>query len=589
MVYTAWMQTHVSKESHIVRYRTTEAFLASGTPMDRLPFFRDLIERGSAAITSRSHLANTYIPKIESEQVSLLKDEFANEWFSLQFDGTTRIGEAIVCVGRFCSSEFELTTRLLMIKTSLKHVKGKQLAAIITQLVCNTLGLDPMKCVCVTRDSASVNGNACKRLSQNPFVDTEQMMCICHTLNNCGGHLSLPALDSWMTPWLELVGGRNPHSGAMSLWKDTVAPTVVPGFSNVRWYSKAEISFVLAEHFDKIGDFLDEIDELGYGEATRKSLRQIFTNDHAKLELQLAGMLDMRTLVKTTYELEGDRLEVLLVYRRIEALRKLGQSIKNYEDGCLPNVQALLRSRMELKAGVQITKDFPPHGSFDGSIISSSRVNSTLYPGKEVVAFNVRYPADGTREDLEEDEVRPLLQTAHLREFQETCDALVGVFDYLEHRMTGVCNDIYDCEDMYETCRLFQAFDPSFAANLTNEWIDNLFKISMFGGLEEKRKLKTDLPKYKALSAEWNVDHSSVDTFTENVLKFWKRARKDIPSWSQAARKAFACSPNSAASERVFSLLATLFGHEQMSTLADMIQASLMLRYNKRVSCVSGV
>ncbi len=41
-------------------------------------------------------------------------------------------------------------------------------------------------------------------------------------------------------------------------------------------------------------------------------------------------------------------------------------------------------------------------------------------------------------------------------------------------------------------------------------------------------------------------------------------------------------SPNSAAAERVFSLLKWMFGDQQMSTLADIIQAALMLRYNKR-------
>ena len=40
--------------------------------------------------------------------------------------------------------------------------------------------------------------------------------------------------------------------------------------------------------------------------------------------------------------------------------------------------------------------------------------------------------------------------------------------------------------------------------------------------------------------------------------------------------------PNSAAAERVFSMLNTMFGDTQMSALVDMIQAALMLRYNKR-------
>ena len=40
---------------------------------------------------------------------------------------------------------------------------------------------------------------------------------------------------------------------------------------------------------------------------------------------------------------------------------------------------------------------------------------------------------------------------------------------------------------------------------------------------------------------------------------------------------------NSASCERVFSLLKQLFGEQQINSLADLLQASLMLNYNKRV------
>ena len=50
-----------------------------------------------------------------------------------------------------------------------------------------------------------------------------------------------------------------------------------------------------------------------------------------------------------------------------------------------------------------------------------------------------------------------------------------------------------------------------------------------------------------------------------------------------AARIIFALAPSSAASERVFSLVNSMFGKEQLKSLADFIQGSLMLRYNKRV------
>ena len=52
--------------------------------------------------------------------------------------------------------------------------------------------------------------------------------------------------------------------------------------------------------------------------------------------------------------------------------------------------------------------------------------------------------------------------------------------------------------------------------------------------------------------------------------------------WSLAARIVFAMSPNSASCERVFALLKKMFGDEQLSSLADYIQAALLLAYNKR-------
>ena len=58
---------------------------------------------------------------------------------------------------------------------------------------------------------------------------------------------------------------------------------------------------------------------------------------------------------------------------------------------------------------------------------------------------------------------------------------------------------------------------------------------------------------------------------------------KSFPAWAEAAQVAFAISPNSAASERIFAMVKNMFGDEQMSSLADMIQAALMLRYNKRI------
>ena len=81
----------------------------------------------------------------------------------------------------------------------------------------------------------------------------------------------------------------------------------VPGYSAVRWYSTAEIQFTIAENFDKLQPFLDELNNRNYGEATRAKLDAILAQSKSALQLELAAMLDLH-MVKTTYELEGDRL-----------------------------------------------------------------------------------------------------------------------------------------------------------------------------------------------------------------------------------------------------------------------------------------
>ena len=56
----------------------------------------------------------------------------------------------------------------------------------------------------------------------------------------------------------------------------------------------------------------------------------------------------------------------------------------------------------------------------------------------------------------------------------------------------------------------------------------------------------------------------------------------NFPAWAQAARIVFALSPNSAACERVFSLLKRLFGEQQMDSLSDYLNAALKLNFNGR-------
>ena len=83
---------------------------------------------------------------------------------------------------------------------------------------------------------------------------------------------------------------------------------------------------------------------------------RIIVTHRDALEAQLAVMMDVSGIVKLIYDMEGDRLEILLVFDRLQMLRSIGNSLRTKQDGLLPNVDAVLRVLMELKPGVQFEK-----------------------------------------------------------------------------------------------------------------------------------------------------------------------------------------------------------------------------------------
>jgi hypothetical protein len=74
------------------------------------------------------------------------------------------------------------------------------------------------------------------------------------------------------------------------------------------------------------------------------------------------------------------------------------------------------------------------------------------------------------------------------------------------------------------------------------------------------------------------VNTTSMEAFTNSILLFWCRNGHKFPTWAAAARIMM---PNSASAERVFSLLKAMFGDARASSLADLIEGSLMLKFRQ--------
>lgn len=96
--------------------------------------------------------------------------------------------------------------------------------------------------------------------------------------------------------------------------------------------------------------------------------------------------------------------------------------------------------------------------------------------------------------------------------------------------------------------------------------------------------LTAELPAYLAASMRAApIPLHDVHGYTMGVLEFWRlhTSEESMRAWRLAARIIFSFSPNSAACERVFSLLECMFAETQHASLADVLQVSLMLQYNR--------
>ena len=123
-------------------------------------------------------------------------------------------------------------------------------------------------------------------------------------------------------------------------------------------------------------------------------------------------------------------------------------------------------------------------------MVDIDKVDSTLYPGTERTAYTVRYNGDGFTEDLEAEEILPLINLEDSVLRKQIVEGLTPGFKYLNDRLLGNCASNYSCKDTYALFRLAQVADPSFAASmLSARMVDDLACIPYFSDMQELWRL----------------------------------------------------------------------------------------------------
>ena len=125
---------------------------------------------------------------------------------------------------------------------------------------------------------------------------------------------------------------------------------------------------------------------------------------------------------------------------------------------------------------------------------------------------------------------------------------------------------------VFKVARLFNPI----AAMEIQPTADDIQELNVFPFLSPPNiELKAELPAYLARASAISLSSDeSCDT-----LSWWKNNSTELPQWSKSAQNVFLIQPSSVSAERVFSIL-NKFSDNQMNSLEDYVESSVMLQYN---------
>ena len=149
----------LSDNQRVFRIRVLKTFLKAGVPLQKMDDFRELLEEGGYRLTSVPNMRQ-FIPFVRKEEEEMIKGEISGHNVSVIYDGTTRLGEALVIVVRFITADWEIKQRLVRLHLIAKSLKGDELAREIITVLAQQYNVQNSSLCAAMRGGASVNGAA---------------------------------------------------------------------------------------------------------------------------------------------------------------------------------------------------------------------------------------------------------------------------------------------------------------------------------------------------------------------------------------------------------------------------------------------
>lgn len=434
------------------------------------------------------------------------------------------------------------------------------------------------------------------------FNNAVNIKCMSHTLDNCGADYTVGGkkFNRIEGPNAKVLYNQinglfsGPGDTANLSWK-TASKSTMPSVSQTRWWSREEFwEYVLpylryqepnqndkSLWFDdwianRIGKLRAEKKSVG---AHMKKLEETFVPGVAGYDrkflitayIEIAVVVDITKRVReATYLLEGKGPIAVMITEILDATKRY--YLSTYEDFDYPNVRRYIKQAIDL--------NMAPPGFQAPAVVRMENAPDVL---PQPLAFPEIEPQALVPPSVLSDEVAPGadheiawdLEEAWKRYCHQLSAPFMKYFD--EMVMAHNCNPLWKAASIADplnmqrksiTAReLRTAVEPLLGRLLTTALLDK-----MVGELSEYDKACSVL--------RWTDD--KYDVRFKKVEDFWSR-HKLLPAWTEFAHIVFLLQPTSACVERAFSVLKYIMGDQQVASLQDKIEASLMLRYNRGI------
>ena len=148
------------EDQRVYRVRVVRVFLRTATPLNKLSYFRCLLEENALRLADRRQMADL-TPFVLSQEQESIKKEISNKYLSVIFDGTTRLGEAMGIVVRYIDDEWSIQQRLIRLKLLPKSMTGEEITQVVMDTLSREYGIFPNRLLACMRDRAARGEQCC--------------------------------------------------------------------------------------------------------------------------------------------------------------------------------------------------------------------------------------------------------------------------------------------------------------------------------------------------------------------------------------------------------------------------------------------